>query len=110
MFRLIAFLGLSVIAFGQVPSVVNTGPRMPVPQGASPYGNILFPGGTGGGSHATNLGNSVSGIRPNRPGGGPGNGNGGGRPRTIVVPYGIPVYTDPGYYNQPQQYQPNVTV
>ncbi len=108
--RLIAVLGFTALSFGQVPSVVNTGPRILPPQNAYPYGNILFPGGTGTtGSHATNLGNTVSGVFTRPPGGQPGRGTGAGRARTIVVPYAVPIYTDPGYY-APQQQAPNVTV
>ena len=111
MMRFIAILGFTAVAFSQVPSVVNTGPRILQPPGAS-NGNILFPGGTSSNnSHATNLGNSVSGVNSGpRTGNRGGNGGPIGRPRTIVVPYGFPVYQDPGYYQQQQQQAPNVTV
>ncbi len=110
--RVLTFAGLLVSAgmvFAQAPSVVNTGPRLTPPAGVR-SGNILFPGGVGE-NFANRLGNTVSGSAPARfRGDGRGNGNGIGRSRTVVVPYGVPIYSDPGYYGQQQQPGANVTV
>jgi hypothetical protein len=114
----IAPLALLLVSslFAQRPGVVNTGPNVQVGPNAKAFGNILFPGGTPI-TFPQRLGNTVSGIIPHQGGfvsppfhqGGRG---GGGRDRTVVVPYAYPVYFgDPGYgygYNQPQQ--PPVTV
>jgi hypothetical protein len=76
----------------------------------SPYGNILYPGGAPS-THPMALGASVAGIP--YPGVGPpvGPAGPGGRPRTIVVPYAVPVYAGGYYgYGYAQQAQPNITV
>lgn len=83
---------------------------MPVPPNASP-GNILYPGGGGTMLHPTRLGGTISGAIPYT-GVGPVQG-GHGRPRTIVVPYAVPVWSGGYYgysgYGMPQA-QPNITV
>jgi hypothetical protein len=87
---------------------------MPAPVGATPFGNILFPGGVPSfpPSHPIAVGGTISGSIPYtgvRPGGGPG-----GRYRTTVVPYAVPVFGGYGYgygYGYPQQpAEPNLTV
>jgi hypothetical protein len=88
---------------------------MPAPVNALPYGNILFPGGVPS-SHAGALAGTISGSIPytgvNPHLGRPGYGGGGGRFRTTVVPYAIPVFVGGGgYYGDPYAApQPNVTV
>ena len=93
------FVAGAAVLPAQAP-LVNTGPRTPV---------VNTGVGTGGFSHVQNLGTSVSGIGPKDYGfrGGPGY----GRNRTVVVPYGVPVYYggDPYAYQQQQQ-PPNITV
>ena len=107
----------SAVAFAQHVGVINPSRGMSPPPGAYPYGNILFPGGTGiNQSHAARLGASVAGYPPipgGRPGVGPGGGGyAGGRNRTVIVPYAYPVaYPDYGYgYGMPQAAPANVTV
>lgn len=104
-------LGMTVAAWGQNPFPNPVRP-MPVPVNALPYGNILYPGGVP--SFPSALGATVRGNPPYtgvRPGGNPGGGVGyPGRPRTVVVPYAVPVYYGGGYGDYYQQQQPNVTV
>lgn len=108
---------IAASAFGQVPGVVNPNIGRPNLPNAYRFGNILYPGGLPAHqqTHAGRLGAVVSG-RPipgvygaNRPGD-----LGNRRNRTVVVPYAVPVYYDPGYYGgypvQQQQEQPNITV
>lgn len=105
--------GSMLAAFGQNPFPNPVRP-MPVPPNASPYGNILFPGGIPnsfpGQLGATVAGRPYPGVQP----GGGHVGGGPGRPRTVVVPYAVPVYYGGGYgydpYYAQQQQQPNVTV
>jgi hypothetical protein len=77
--------------------------------GVPPAGIVTNP------NHIPNLATSVSGIGPKDygiRGGGRGAYNNGRGQRTVIVPYGVPVfYGDPSYYGQPQQQaQPNITV
>ncbi|MEJ7606302.1 MAG: hypothetical protein WKF37_08540 [Bryobacteraceae bacterium] len=101
---------LTVAASAQHVPVLNPSRGMTPPAGASPYGNILFPGGLPvNQSHASRLGRSIGGG--GYPGVVPGNVGPVGRPRTIVVPYAVPLYYgDYGYGYQQQQAAPNVTV
>ncbi len=102
--------GSTLAAFGQNPFPNPVRP-MPATPNSIPYGNILHPGGVP--SFPTQLGATVAGrpypgVRPG-PGGPVGNP---GRPRTVIVPYAVPVYAG-GYGYDPyygQQQQPNVTV
>lgn len=121
MMRLTVWMaGLTVLAgtaAGQRSAATMSPYRpMPAPVNATPFGNILFPGGTA--SHPMRLGATVAGapypgiappVGPMRPG----HGGGPGRPRTIVVPYAVPVWSGGyggGYYGYGEQPQPNVTV
>ena len=100
----------------QHPATMSPYRSMPAPVNASPFGNILFPGGTPA-SHPMALGATVAGVPYTGVGPGGGNvGHGGGyggrpsRARTVVVPYAVPVWSG-GYYGYgEQQQQPNVTV
>lgn len=83
---------------------------MPAPANALRFGNVLFPGGIP--NHATALGSTVSGSLPYT---GVPPGFTGRRPRTVVVPYAVPVYYGGGYYpygygGYPQQAPQNITV
>lgn len=114
--------GLVGIASAQHAPLINTGATgvgtgnggLIAPQGAYPYGNILFPGGIQQ-SHPQRLGSTVAGNPWG--GGGIGTGRGAGghsqRNRTVVVPYAVPIYVGGGGYgngyDMPPQ-QPNVTV
>ena len=111
---------LSAGAFAQHLNVMSPVRSMPPPVNALPFGNILFPGGMPS-SHAGQLAGTISGsipyvgTSPNLGGyGRPGFGGGGGRFRTTVVPYAVPVFVGGGYggyYQDPYAApQPNVTV
>lgn len=99
--------GFAAVVSAQAP-LINTGPRTPVVNTGVATGGLF----TGGG-HVQNLGTSVSGIGPKDfgfRGNRGGNFNGRGA-RTVIVPYGVPVFYDSSYYGQPQQQaQPNITV
>lgn len=102
-------LGLTVAAWGQNPFPNPVRP-MPAPVNAMPYGNILYPGGVP--SFPTALGNTIRGNPPYT-GVRPGTGGGvqpGRPPRTVIVPYAVPVYYGGGYDPYYAQQQPNVTV
>lgn len=114
--RLTIALGLASFAVAQGYNSATMSPfrASPPPAGAS-YGNILNPGGAAM-SHPARLGATIRGASPYPAA--PGYpGHGGGRPpRTIVVPYGVPVWSG-GYYNAYAGYgygmpqaQPNITV
>ncbi|MDZ4800659.1 MAG: hypothetical protein SGI92_21075 [Bryobacteraceae bacterium] len=106
-------LGMTVASWGQNPFPNPVRP-MPAPVNALPYGNILYPGGVP--SFPSALGATVRGNPPYtgvRPGMGGGGGIGNpGRPRTVVVPYAVPVFYGGAYdpYYAQQQQQPNFTV
>jgi hypothetical protein len=112
----VASTAFAVVAVAQNAATMSPYRSMPAPRGATPYGNILFPGGTP--SHAQALGAAVAGVPyPGIGYGGVGSGGhgrggrGGGRNRTIVIPYAVPVWS--GGYNGylPQEpEQPSVTV
>jgi len=91
----IMVLCVAVAAFGQRSAATQSPFRpMPPPAGTTPtFGNILYPGGINQ-THPARLGATISG-RP-FPGVHPGMIDH-GRPRTIVVPYAVPVWTG-GYY------------
>lgn len=109
-------LGISGVMLAQ-SAFSNPIRPVPAPINASPYGNILFPGGVPpsiGQGHIPALSGTVSGRIPytgvpagSRPGVP-------GRNRTVVVPYAVPVWYGGyggGYYDYPQAQQPtNVTV
>ena len=99
---------LAGVAAAQNAATMRPYRSMPAPVGASPFGNILFPGGAQQ-SHPMALGATVAGVPYT--GVGPAVGPvGRGRPRTIVVPYAVPVWSG-GYYGYGvQEQQPNVTV
>jgi hypothetical protein len=116
-----AVVALAGGALGQHLNTMSPVRPMPPPANALAYGNILFPGGI---SHPQRLGGTISGSIPYtgvpRPidrgiGGRPGYGGPygpGGRNRTVVVPYAVPVYAGGfGYadYGMAPQ-QPNITV
>lgn len=114
----VTFLAVSA-ALAQTPTVVNSRIGGPVIPNGTRFGNILYPGGLPSAHQQTfpsRLGANVGG-RP-IPGwngvggyggyGGPGRPGRQGRNQTIVVPYAVPVYYDPGYYAAQQQ--PNITV
>jgi hypothetical protein len=112
---LLIFGGLTAVTvWAQHAPLLNTGPVMQPPANAYPYGNILFPGGIP--THPPNLGTSVSGILPKTYGPGGvglrgGQRRGPDRQRTIIVPYGVPVYYGNDYYGDAQQQSsPNITV
>ncbi|HYO83989.1 MAG TPA: hypothetical protein VES20_21475 [Bryobacteraceae bacterium] len=103
----IGTLALSGVALAQNAAVMSPVRPMPRLPNASPYGNILFPGGTPQ-THAGRLGATVAGA-PIYTGYG---GRGGGR--SVVVPYAVPLFVDGygaggGWGYAPQQQQP-VTV
>lgn len=119
--RFVAFLSFIAIPgmlAAQHVGVINPSRGMQAPPGAYQYGNILFPGGIPStpNTHAGRLGGNIAGNP--YPGIGPGGGRpgpgfaGGGRPRTVVVPYAYPVYMGgAGYYGSGYDQQPNnVTV
>jgi hypothetical protein len=99
-------------ALGQHVPVINSrvGTAIP-PSNAYRFGNILFPGGIAPHqqTHAGRIGGAIQGTFRGQPY--PGRGAGVfGRPRTVVVPYAVPVYLgDPYAYAYAQQ-TPNVTV
>jgi len=107
-------LFIATSLFGQ--AVLPTGPTQLPPPNASRFGNINFPGGTPIAPPAPRLGSLI----PNRgqysggyvsPPGRPNNPRGGGRDRTVVVPYAYPVYlNDNGGYNNPPQQPLTVVV
>ncbi|HUS07079.1 MAG TPA: hypothetical protein VMZ52_12310 [Bryobacteraceae bacterium] len=108
--------GASLLA--QHVGVLQTQPSPLASPNAFTYGNILFPGGVPS-NHVTRLGATVNGTLPmtGAPGPGypmgPGYSRGGNRGRTVIVPYGVPVYYpgDYGYgYGYQQQPATNVTV
>lgn len=110
-----AGLGIASLSMAQRYNAATMSPyRASPPPAGSSYGNILNPGGIGL-SHPARLGNTIRGVPPYPVQ--PGHPGHGGRQRTIVVPYGVPVWTG-GFYNgyagyggygMPQA-QPNVTV
>ena len=113
---LIAFTICGAVLHAQHVGVINPSrPPMAAPAGAYQYGNILYPGGVPQNpsqTHAGRLGATISG-NPGYTGVGPGPvyPNGGGRNRTIVVPYAYPVYSGGGYDPYYAAQQPNnVTV
>lgn len=108
-FWVVAFAAATLSA--QHANVMSPVRSMPAPVNAHRFGNILFPGGVPQ-SHPSRLGRTVAGVP--HPGGitghRPGWGNG-SRPRTIVVPYAVPVWSG-GYYGNPymQEQQPITVV
>jgi hypothetical protein len=107
---LLAFTVCTGSLLAQHVPVINPSRGMAAPPRAYPYGNILFPGGTPPmpNNHAARLGGTIAG------GGYTGVGPGpqypvGGRPRTVVVPYAVPVFMG-GYGYAPEPVAPNVTV
>jgi len=126
-------LGSAALMLAQVnhagnAAALNPVRPMPVPSNMPAYGNVLFPGGNPNPSFPAQLGATVAGrpygygpgYGPGYVGGGPNVGGygGGGRGRTVVVPYAVPVYYS-GYGGAvgygydgygPQQPATNVTV
>lgn len=119
------FVGATALVWAQQhPSQMNPVRALPPPVNALPFGNLLYPGGIPGrypglgGSLGTIYGGSVpyAGVRPGTPQRPP---DRGGRGRTVVVPYAVPVYYGGygyangyggGYYDPAQQSPTNVTV
>jgi hypothetical protein len=98
------------LALGQAYNAATMSPyrATPPPVGSTP-GNILKPGGVSTTLHPTLLGGTISGANPYT---GVQAGSV-GRPRTLVVPYAMPVWAGGYYgyagYGMPQA-QPNITV
>jgi hypothetical protein len=100
---LVVLIALPGAVIAQHAQVINPSRGMQAPAGAWRYGNILFPGGVPAhqNSHAARLGATISGNPPftgvapgfPRPGF-----PGGGRARTVVVPYAYPVFVGGGGY------------
>lgn len=117
-------LGSAIFVSGQInpaarinPGALNPVRPMPVPPNMPSYGNVLHPGGNP--SFPSQLGATVRGTPYGYGSGAIGGGGvpGGhiGRPRTVVVPYAVPVYYGGGYGYDPYGYGPqqpatNVTV